>query len=316
MVAAPRKGLVLALIVVGLLGSAAVLARALGWWKDAEPPSAPPAGTTASQVDAFLQGWAEPVKGAARDSETGMPTRIRRTKDGAEMALIPAGTFMMGAVPGDALAESDERPRHPVRLSKSFYLDVYEVTRERYARYDATSGFNVGWDTDLDARPQDADSPPAYGMSHADAADYAKWASVSLPTEAQWERAAKGGRDESVYPWGNSDDATKRNAGGTSDGWEGLAPVRSFPANAFGLHDLAGNVAEWCLDGYAPYASGEAVDPVGPADSAKAIARGGGWKSLGGVGEAAKKMRVSFRSALPRSFKGDGIGFRCARTLP
>jgi formylglycine-generating enzyme required for sulfatase activity len=160
------------------------------------------------------------------------------------------------------------------------------------------------------------DRLPVHDVSHVEAQAYAAWAGATLPTEAQWERAAKGGHDEWPYAWGLVDDATKRNSAGTEDGYPGLAPIGSFDANPFGLHEMGGNVWEWCADGYdeRAYDRGDAVDPTGPASSEKRVARGGGC--FGETADVACRLRVTFRLALAPQVRNSSLGFRCARTLP
>ncbi len=176
-------------------------------------------------------------------------------KDGAPMALIPAGEFQMGS---NDRAVHGARPVHTVYLD-AFYMDVYEVTNAQYKKFmDATGHRPPNWN---DSRSK-ADPPfcsyfywlnlflekpadhPVIGVSWHDAAAYAKWAGKRLPTEAEWEKAARGGLEGRKYPWGDSIDESKANyhSGGPK-------PVGSYSPNGYGLYDMAGNAWELCMDG-------------------------------------------------------------------
>jgi len=201
-----------------------------------------------------------------------------------QMRPIPAGTFRMGSNQGSA----GEKPMHTVRLSR-FRMGATPATVAMWQEYCASTGKampdapNWGW----------IDDHPMVNVSWNDivGADgeggYAAWASevsslrLTLPTEAQWERAARGGVDGQEYPWGNRfDDSKLWCSVSTSRGK--TAPVsRSSNVfrNAFGLSDMSGNVWQWCLDWYGPYGPGNAVDPVGPASGDARVIRGGSWYS-------------------------------------
>jgi formylglycine-generating enzyme required for sulfatase activity len=254
----------------------------------------------------FLKDFAVAV-GAELDATTGYPKKIRRLKDDGEMVLIPAGTFQMGAVPGDSNASDDERPRHRVTLAKAYYLDVNEVTVGQWEKFGAGGGDR----TPTDLRSEASDRHPIHNVDHAAATAFAMWAGASLPTEAQWECAAKGGHDDSVYPWGASDDVNKRNGWGSDDGFAGLAPVRSFHPNGYGLHDMMGNVCEWCSDWYESsyYAPSPGRDPSGPRSGSSRVARGGSWVSND------VKLRASDRLDLAPTYRSDFLGLRLARSL-
>jgi formylglycine-generating enzyme required for sulfatase activity len=181
-------------------------------------------------------------------------------KDGAPAALVPAGIFTMG--------DDEESPRREVFVS-SFYLDRYEVTTSRYARFlEATGSVRPPdeWEEVDLSRQGDL---PVIGVDWHDAQAYCKWAAKRLPTEAEWEKAARGA-DGRKYPWGNAspilDQANFQNAApGAYTG--GLAPVGAHAPgrSPFGIHDLAGNAAEWVSDWYAEgFAHGDVRDPKGP----------------------------------------------------
>jgi len=220
----------------------------------------------------------------------GVPKEIVSEKDDAKMVLIPAGEFEMGTDASEIpqlvqLAEQwlssakadwleDETPRHTVYLS-AFYMDVYEVTNARYHRFvEATGHKEPGyWDDSLEARRfygivGTAPDQPVVHISWHDAVAYCKWAGKRLPTEAEWEKAARGALVGKWYPWGNDishDDANYSGTGG-KDVWEMRAPVGSFARLGYGLYDMAGNVCEWCADWYdkSYYAKSPKQNPKGP----------------------------------------------------
>jgi formylglycine-generating enzyme required for sulfatase activity len=317
-----------------------------------DPVRRPPA--TAATVAAFLATWATP-DGAEIDSATGYPTRVRRSKDRGVMVLIPAGTFQLGAVPGDSDAFDTERPRHAVTLSRAYYLDESEVTNDQFEEFVSATGHKttaevvgdgVMADDDGNAkettgatwrsprpggkRPSDGARLPVVLVSWNDAAAFADWAGVALPTEAQFERASRGGHEGRVFPWGNElpapngsgnfadASATRRFKGwartmqGYDDGFDRTAPVRSFAPNEFGIHDLSGNVWEWCADWFeaAYYATSPAKDPTGPESGTERVLRGGAWSF------DPRGLRVSDRAPGAPTLRDDNGGFRCAKSTP
>lgn len=298
---------------LGAFVGASVRPRGAGA-EDAPPASpvapaapAPKVGPRAKEVAAFLEGWAEPV-GGADDDATGFPKRVRRTKDGMEMVLVPAGTFAQGAVPGDRSALPEEKPRRAVTLSKAYYLDEHEVTVAMWRAFAAAGATAMP-----PLQDGTTDAHPAHAVSWDAAQAYVAWAGVALPTEAQWERAAKGGHDDFVFPWGAEDDVRRRNGALDFDGFAGLAPVRSFPANDYGLFDVSGNVEEWCLDVYdeRAYAAGPATDPTGPKDAIPTrVSRGGCAQSLRPM------LRVSSRGLGSHDVDPVNAGLRGAKSLP
>ena len=153
---------------------------------------------------------------------------------------------------------------------------------------------------------------PIYNVTQLEATTFSRWVGAFLPTEAQWERAAKGGVDDRVFPWGGVDEESKRNAEGPSDGFEQWAPAKSFGANEFGLYGMAGNVWQWCADWYDPkyYVGADRTDPAGPADGKTKSLRGGAWDS------PSFKLRVCSRRDFDPKFTDRTIGFRCVRSLP
>ncbi len=275
--------------------------------------------TWASAVTRYLVGWAQP-EGAGGDRTTGYPKRIRRTKDSMVMALVPAGTFLMGALSGDALAEDNEKPRHRVTLTKPYYMDVNEVTAGQWRTFLASTGGRMReW---MEGLPS---LEPIREGHYESVLAYARWAGASLPTEAQWERAARAGHDDYPYPWGMTDDAARRRAA-FKDNVLALSPVRSYEPNDFGLYDMAGNVGEWCSDLYDAnyYMKSPTADPLGPELARTSavplhVVRGDPARS-GDDGSLGIDPRTSKRGSHGSWDEKHGcvcaLGFRLVRTLP
>ena len=225
---------------------------------------------------------------------------------------VPSGSFRMGCVPGDAACLGSEQPRHEVTLS-AFELMATEVTVAQYAEFAAALGAGPPPQPDY---PQASDHPVVHLTWHA-AAAFCDWAGGRLPTEAEWEYAARAGHDGRLFWWG--DELTRdyanfgdvdccRGATGGADAWIDTAPVGSFPANDFGLHDMTGNVWEW-VDGWITiaYPEGPRSDPRPADDGYLRVMRGGSWLNFPDV------LRLSVR--LPFSADGhtSNVGARCAR---
>lgn len=225
-------------------------------------------------------------------------------KDGSELVLIPAGEFTMG---------SDERPYmgppHKVRI-KSFYLGRYEVTNAQYKRFcDETKRKypqNPVWDTNYFLAKSDY---PVINVSWRDADAYARWAGGRLPTEAEWERAARAGT-ATYYYWGDDPELDRNHANFLGvdklDRWERTSPVGSFPPNPYGLYDIIGNVWEWTADWYSEdyFRKSPLDDPKGPGKGGQRVIKGEGWGG-GGHGPAGRDWKEP-------SAKSDFWGFRIA----
>ncbi|OYW04428.1 MAG: hypothetical protein B7Z61_09665 [Acidobacteria bacterium 37-71-11] len=223
---------------------------------------------------------------------------------------IPAGTFQMGCVPADTECSDNEKPRHAVTISKPFLMMIRPVTVAQYRRFAQATGHAAA----LAPAFAQADDHPVVDVVWGDAVAYCSWAGGRLPTEAEWEYAARGGKDGLKYPWGNSishDDANFKGTGGR-DQWKYTSPVGSFDANGFGLFDMAGNVWEWCSDLYGEtyYASSPSVDPQGPPSGSSRVLRGGSWDF------DPKSLRTSFRGWILPWGGCDSGGFRCVRPAP
>ena len=226
-------------------------------------------------------------------------------KDGAEMILIPAGEFIMGSPEGEG--DDDEHPQHTVFLD-AFYIDKYEVTNAQYKKFMEATEHKAPeyWDNEKYNQP----NHPVVSVTWHDAIAYTKWAGKRLPTEAEWEKAARG-TDGRKYPWGNEWDSSKANSYGTSDGYEYAAPVGSFPdgASPYGVMDMAGNVWEWCADLYDGdyYSRSLQQNPKGPDSGSRRVLRGGGWD------DNASYLRCARRACGGPTGSGNFVGFRCSQ---
>ncbi len=223
------------------------------------------------------------------------------------MVLVPAGTFNMGSLMGD----EDEQPVHPVYVD-AFLMDKHHVSVGHYARFlDATS-HDAPPDWSIMNRSQHQNRPVA-NVDWLDANAYCHWVGKRQPTEAEWEKAARG-TDGRTYPWGN-EHPRKSYANLRQEHWnnhEALAPVGAFEEgkSPYGIYDMAGNVWEWVSDWYAPdyYKNSPSRNPAGPPRGNHKVIRGGSW------GSGAESLRSSERETHVPSFRGFGTGFRCAKT--
>jgi formylglycine-generating enzyme required for sulfatase activity len=236
--------------------------------------------------------------GAAREQETPAPPDA-----GITWVTIPAGTFQMGCVPGDTECNIDERPRHAVTLTKPFQMMATEVTVRMYRSAAAEVEEQPPWST--------APDHPVVIVTWEEARKVCAVLGGRLPTEAEWEFAARGGREGAIYPWGNEppDDGAKSPHGAAFESDRPM-PVRSFPPNGYGLYDMAGNVWEWTEDIGSLYQATAATDPEGLAEGSTRILRGGSF------GDAPSNLRVSNRTPNRASRINVNVGFRCAKDLP
>jgi len=287
------------------------------------------------------------VPGRAADSEAGLTT-------------IPAGRFPMGTDDPRGYAADGEGPVHPVELG-DYRIGVHAVTNAAFATFvDATghrttaeqfgSSFVFAgllpddfpptravaaapwWREVLGADWRHPEGPqssvagrtdhPVVHVSWYDAMAYCGWSGTRLPTEAEWERAARGGSDGHHYPWGDDlepggehrmnvfQGAFPSNDTG-ADGWVGTCPVGTFPANAFGLHETTGNVWEWCADWFDPgyYRVSLTTDPTGPPTGAAKVVRGGSYLCHASY---CWRYRVDSRSGNTPDSSTGNMGFRVA----
>ena len=240
---------------------------------------------------------------------------------GMEFVEVPEGCFRMGDLTGDG--SSDEKPVHEVCVS-GFSMGKYEVTNAQYRQF--KPGHNSG---DFKGNSLNGDSQPVVNVSWDDAVAFAEWLSrksgthYRLPTEAEWEYAARGGTSARNY-WGdgksdacgyaNVHDRTSKQAFSDytwehhdcSDGYSVSAPIGSFRPNGFGLYDMMGNVWEWCSDWYGDeyFDDSPRSNPQGPSLRTHRVIRGGSWdREPAGV-------RASFRHLHPPDNRGGSLGFR------
>ena len=252
----------------------------------------------------------------------------------ANMVLIPAGEFQMGSNDG----RDNEKPVHTVYI-EAFYIDKYEVTN---AQYKAFVDANPEWQKDriLSAYhngnylkhwngnnyPINKGNHPVVYVSWYTAMAYAKWADKRLPTEAEWEKAARGGLANQKYPWGNLINSSKANYRQNINDTNDTTVVGQYIPNIYGLYDMAGNVSEWCLDKYQsdfyvyspfrnPISDGNISSVISDFMTAKnpyrnfRVIRGGSWASF------EPDVRVGFRSYDKPTTPYSSIGFRCVRSV-
>jgi eukaryotic-like serine/threonine-protein kinase len=238
------------------------------------------------------------------------PVEIKDSKE-VPMMLVPAGEFKMGSILGDG----DEQPTHTVYLD-AYYIDKYEIINALYM-----ACVNVG----ACDPPRQSDSvthPSYYGNPEFDnypviyvdwnmAKTYCEWRGVQLPTEAQWEKAARG-TDGRTYPWGETVDKIYANS---NQNLLDTTAVGSYERgkSIYGVYDMAGNVFEWVADWYSEtyYQDSPSSNPLGPDTGQYRVLRGGSWHSF------PYSFRSSFRGAydFPEGF-GPNLGFRCAKSAP
>lgn len=226
-----------------------------------------------------------------------------RTKDNMEMTYVPAGSFLMGSLPEvDSGANEDEFPQHEVSQS-GFWIDVTEVTNSMYA---VCVEENVCTNSSFAADGRfNGSEHPVVGVSWDDANTYCQWVGGQLPTEAQWEYAARG-NDGRLFPWGNKyptcNKAQFLDCGGDTVGVGSLSPDGASP---FGISDMAGNVWEWVADWHDSYPYETQNNPTGPESGSNKVLRGGSWSDF------SRSLRVANRHADPLETRSDDLGFRC-----
>jgi formylglycine-generating enzyme required for sulfatase activity len=257
--------------------------------------------------------------------------------------------FQMGCIPADGSCQSHEKPRHEVTLTRAYALLATEVTLGQFQAFAGATGFRTlaereGWGAGFDRNGyvrQDglswrtpgffqSDEHPVVQVSWDDAVAFCSWTAGRLPTEAEWEYAARGGVADGRFVWGNTTEGVRdpkaANVADDSvrphfpwwavfpdyrDGFSWTSPAGSFAANGFGLFDMAGNVWEWTADWYAPraYDSSSTLDPRGPSSGRSRVVRGSSW------GDEPLVLRVSERSYMAPEQRSYFHGFRCARDL-
>lgn len=220
---------------------------------------------------------------------------------GVVFRRIPRGSFLMGCVPGDERCYDDET-RHRVTLTKDYWLAKTETTLGQYSAFPGAS--------DVARRLLKSDDHPATGLTWDEALAFCTWIGGRLPTEAEWENAARAGEAGTIYPWGNEmrRDYASYEGGAGQDRFDTTSPVGSFKPNRFGLYDMIGNVSEWCADRYGVGLEDE-IDPQGPDRGADRVLRGGSYFAGPMI------SRVSFRNRSRPDYRTDTFGFRCARDV-
>lgn len=255
-----------------------------------------------------------------------------------QVAQIAAGEYLMGADDG----EEDERPIHRAYVD-DFAIGIYQVTNAEYAQFVRETGhpspairtlpMMVSGALESDFRvlatayfwtngtpPEGRDRHPVTLVKFDDAVAYCAWLAkktgkaVRLPTEAEWERAARGGLGSKCFPWGDTlaDSCANFLPRATAKAERGTAPVGSYPANPFELYDMAGNVWEWVSDWYSPtyYQRAQYINPQGPENGLMRIVRGGAWVNTDG-----RYLRCAYRHEVPPDTYAYSIGFRIAYSL-
>lgn len=240
------------------------------------------------------------------------------------MVLIPAGEFQMGTDSSEIpdlvqwlndrwvddhsdLLFDRETPLHTVYLD-SFYMDIYEVTNAQYRKFMEATGHSAPgyWSVSSYNAPEH----PVVGVNWHDAVAYAEWVGKRLPTEAEWEKAARGGLSGKRYPWGDeiSRDGANYSGTGGKDIWSYAAPVGSFAPNSYGLYDMVGNVREWCADWYDSgyYINSPYNNPLGADSGRKRVLRGGSW----GHSPCHLRCASRYHPCYPTNM-GSSVGFRC-----
>jgi len=229
----------------------------------------------------------------------------RNEKDGSVLINVPAGEFTMGSNDYD-----DEKPIHTVYLD-AYYIDKYEVTVAQFRKFCIVTGRTMP----IQPSWNQGDNYPVVCVTWEDASAYASWSGKRLPSEAEWEKAARG-TDKRKYPWGNAWDASKCNSADpltaeSDDGFTNTAPVGSFlqGASPYGVMDMTGNVWEWCADWYGNnyYSQSPNNNPNGPSSGSDRVLRGGGWYNF------QYHCRSSYRTNGTPQDRIYYYGFRCAR---
>jgi len=242
---------------------------------------------------------------------------------GVSMRLVPAGEFTMGSDADDALAECqkyssgcdrgwyvDEEPPHTVSLD-AFYIDTYEVTNALYADCVNEGACRPPAQSSTDTHPgyygeAEFDDFPVLYVDWNMATTYCEWRGARLPTEAEWEKAARG-TDGRAFPWGQEADDTYANYGVANGDTTRVGEYESGKS-AYGVYDMAGNVWEWVSDWYAEryYQNSPASNPTGPDSGDGKVVRGGSWY------DTAELIRTSVRNRFDPEEAQNNFGFRCA----
>ncbi len=279
------------------------------------------------KTEAMTPWWKPTREQVAWAKRSGWPLCFENEL-GMRFALIPPGRFTMGSPPAES-GRRDDETSHPVTLTAAYYVAATETDNATYRMFRPEHSSAACEGVSLDG-----DRQPVVGMAWGEAVAFCAWLGARsgeadlyrLPTEAEWERAARGGTS-SAYPWGDqledgrgrvnaTDEQTRSRFGFPwrsfpwDDGFAASAPTGSLETNPFGLHDVVGNVAEWCADRYGPYPTDPVTDPAGPATGDRRVLRGGNWCASPG------DCRVARRVPHVEDRGNNDIGFRVIATRP
>jgi formylglycine-generating enzyme required for sulfatase activity len=297
-------------IAIGIIGVIALLAVVIPIiWSSLSKNSAPPPTDNVTSPSATVSSNAPLNSNPTSVITSVIPGNALSVPDsdeivdskGVSMRLVSAGEFSMGSGSGD----TDEVPVHPVYLD-AYYIDKYEITNSQYKECVLAGACYKPNDVSNYENSQYADHPVLY-LDWDMAKTYCGWRGAQLPTEAQWEKAARG-TDGRTYPWGEGIDCSKANylscTGSTSD-----VTTHQSGISPYGVFDMAGNVWEWVADWYSEnyYETSPAHNPTGPDSGTLRVLRSGAWNVGSDV------ARTSLRNAKPPSSFDNDIGFRCAK---
>lgn len=277
------------------------------------------------------------------------PKKNAYEQKGLTYKFIGPGTFLMGCIPGDTLCDTIEKKQHPVTIKKGFYISSTEVTVSAFRRFINATHYipdcikqgkgriyigsvadwqwttGINWERPYDINRKAPDNHPVVQVSYNDALAYCQWVKGRLPTEEEWEYAARGGLQNNTYPWGNEwpplkDGKPLANTADVNtirlfptmqgltnydDGYKMLAPVASFPSNGFGLFDMAGNAWEFTATRFYKGFNQTTIDSALIKYDTRVV-RGGAWCYY------PQQMRCSDRGYFGRDdFWTGSLGFRC-----
>ncbi|MCX6032853.1 MAG: SUMF1/EgtB/PvdO family nonheme iron enzyme [Chloroflexi bacterium] len=307
-------------VAVGLVGLVAVITT----WAAMRPgptpitpaPTVTPALTatprpepTKTLTAALPTKASEPIK----SSVPGIASTMVSDKDGMTLVYVPAGEFTMGAADGDSEASDNEKPQHKVYLD-AYWIDRTEVTNARYRQCVAAGACQPPSASKTHTRASyygnaEYDNYPVIYVAWDAAQKYCQWAGRRLPTEAEWEKAARG-TDGRKYPWGDA--APENQRANFNNNKDDTTAVGGYPSGAspYGAVDMAGNVWEWVADWYNAtyYRNAPAQNPKGPDADQYRVLRGGSWVSV------QRGVRAAGRYWFAPTFVDSVIGFRCARS--